>query len=113
MNSAGFAALRACARFRDPEKSRGAHAAAPIEIGADWAYRLAEGLRLAGEARERASGGSARFLDIRFGDLVGRELEQVRRIYDCFGMELRPEVESRMRRFQALSEPGERREAKG
>jgi hypothetical protein len=73
----------------------------PFEIGADWAYRLAEGLRLAGEARERARGGSARFLDIRFGDLVGRELEQVRRIYDGFGMELRPEVESRMRRFLA------------
>ncbi|HEY8156986.1 MAG TPA: sulfotransferase [Myxococcota bacterium] len=76
-------------------------AADPSEIGADWASRLAAGLRLASEARDRAGGGSARFLDIRFSDLVGREIEQVRRIYDHFGMELRPEAEARMRRYLA------------
>jgi len=77
------------------------YTADPIEIGADWASRLAAGLRLASQARDRSCGGSAQFLDIRFGDLVGRELEQVRRIYDHFGMELRPEAEARMRRFLA------------
>jgi len=76
-------------------------AADPFEIGADWTTRLAAGLRLASQARERSSGGSAQFLDVRFGDLVGRELEQVRRIYDHFGMELRSEAEARMRRFLA------------
>jgi len=76
-------------------------AADPFEIGADWASRLAAGLGLASRARERASGGSEQFFDVRFGDLVGRELEQVRRIYDHFGIELRSEAEARMRRFLA------------
>ena len=53
---------------------------------------------LASQARER-HGGAAQFLDVRFGDLVGREIEQVRRIYAHFEMPLRPEAEARMRRF--------------
>ncbi len=73
----------------------------PLEIGTDWAARLAAGLRLAGQARERQGGRTAQFLDVRFADLVGREIEQVRRIYDHFGMQLRPEAEARMRRFLA------------
>jgi hypothetical protein len=76
-------------------------AADPTEIGADWAARLAAGLRLASQARERHSGAAAQFLDIRFEDLVGREIEQVRRIYDHFEMVLGPEAEARMRRFLA------------
>jgi hypothetical protein len=73
----------------------------PHEIGADWAQRLAAGLRAASEARERAAPAAAQFLDVRFTDLVGRELEQVRRIYEHFGMDLRPEASERMRRFLA------------
>jgi len=79
----------------------GSDAVDPVEIGADWAGRLAAGLRLASDARERAAGGPARFFDLRFGDLMGRELEQVRRIYEHFGMQLLPEAEARMRRFLA------------
>jgi hypothetical protein len=74
-------------------------AADPFEIGADWADRLATGLRHASEVRERSGAGSGRFLDVRFSDLAGRELEQVRRIYEHFGMELRPQAEARMRRY--------------
>jgi hypothetical protein len=76
-------------------------AADPLEIGADWAARLADGLRLASQARERLGGGAAQFLDVRFADLVGREIEQVRRIYAHFEMPLHPEAEARMRRFLA------------
>ena len=36
----------------------GSDAVDPLEIGADWASRLAAGLRLASDARERASGGA-------------------------------------------------------
>jgi len=76
-------------------------AADPLEIGADWADRLAAGLRLASQARERQGGAAAQFLAVRFADLVGREIEQVRRIYAHFDMPLRPEAEARMRRFLA------------
>jgi hypothetical protein len=78
----------------------GSDAVDPVEIGADWATRLAEGLELASQARER-HGGGRRFLDVRFQDLVGREIEQVRRIYAHFEMALSPEAEQRMRRFLA------------
>jgi hypothetical protein len=73
----------------------------PREIGADWTARLAEGLRMTAEARDRAAGGAARFFDVRFSDLIGREIEQVRRIYDHFEMEFSAEADSRMRRFLA------------
>jgi hypothetical protein len=76
-------------------------AADPVEIGADWSARLVAGLRLASEARERAAGGAARFLDVRFDEFVGRELEQVCRIYAHFELELTDEAEARMRRFLA------------
>jgi hypothetical protein len=79
----------------------GSDAADPVEIGADWATRLAEGLQLFSQARERHGGGDRRFLDVRFQDLMGREIEQVRRIYAHFEMELTPEAEQRMRRFLA------------
>jgi hypothetical protein len=79
----------------------GSDAADPVEIGADWATRLAEGLALASRARERHGGGDRQFLDIRFQDLIGREIEQVRRIYAHFEMELSREAEQRMRRFLA------------
>jgi hypothetical protein len=79
----------------------GSDAVDPVEIGADWAERLATGLRLASAARERASGGAARFFDVRFRELVGHEIEQVGRIYAHFGLTLSPEAEARMRRFLA------------
>jgi len=73
----------------------------PREIGADWSERLATGLRLASEARDRAPGGPGRFFDLRFEELVGREIEQVRRIYAHCGWPLSAEAEARMRRFLA------------
>jgi hypothetical protein len=79
----------------------GSDAVDPREIGADWAERLAAGLRLMNAARERANGGAARFFDVHFRDLVGREIEQVRRIYAHFELPLLPEAEARMRRFLA------------
>ena len=79
----------------------GSDAVDPREIGADWAERLAAGLRLMSAARERANGGPARFFDVHFRDLVGREIEQVRRIYAHFELPLTPEAEARMRRFLA------------
>jgi hypothetical protein len=79
----------------------GSDAVDPVEIGADWAQRLAAGLRLASDARERASGGAARFFDVRFRELLGHEIEQVRRIYEHFGLALSSEAEARMRRFLA------------
>jgi hypothetical protein len=79
----------------------GSDAVDPREIGLDWTERLAAGLRLASEARERSSGGAARFFDVHFRDLVGREIEQVQRIYERFELTLSPEAEARMRRFLA------------
>ena len=79
----------------------GSDAVDPREIGADWSERLATGLSLASEARDRARGGAARFCDVRFHELIGDELGQVRRIYAHCGWELSAEAEARMRRFLA------------
>jgi len=37
--------------------------------------------------------------DVQFTDLVGNEIETIRRIYDHFGLSLSPEAETRMRRY--------------
>jgi hypothetical protein len=72
----------------------------PVAIGADWTRRLADGLERATAVRERACA-PGQVLDVHFRDLVGHEIETVRRIYVHFDMELTPEAERRMRRFLA------------
>ena len=73
----------------------------PLEIGADWTARLADGLERAIAVRDRAGLGRERVFDLQFGELVGDEIGAVRRLYAHFGMELGEEAEKRMRRFLA------------
>jgi hypothetical protein len=68
------------------------------EIGAEVADRWSTGLERALHAR-RDPRVDARFVDVRYQDLVDDPLAIVRRIYDRFDMTLSADAESRMRRF--------------
>lgn len=68
------------------------------EIGADWAERLAEGLRRAIDVRDSGALPLDRVVDVHYRDLLGREVETVRWIYERFGLELSDRAEERMRR---------------
>jgi len=68
------------------------------EIGAEVAERWSSGLERALHAR-RDPRVDARFVDVRYRDLVADPLAIVRRIYDRFDMTLSADAESRMRRF--------------
>jgi hypothetical protein len=73
----------------------------PREIGADWAERLADGLHRCAEARDSGALPLERVVDVHYVDLVGREIETVRWIYERFGLELPARAEERMRRHLA------------
>jgi hypothetical protein len=73
----------------------------PHEIGADWTARLAAGLARSMKVREGGLPPGAEVFDVHFAEFIRDEVGMVRRIYDRFGMELRAETESRMRRFLA------------
>jgi hypothetical protein len=75
----------------------------PVQIGSDWAERLARGLRMTMEVRDRASLGSDRVFDVQFRSFLGNEIETIRRIYEHFDLQWTNEVESRMRRFLAAN----------
>jgi hypothetical protein len=73
----------------------------PSEIGADWAERLADGLRRCAEVRDSGVLPLERVVDVHYAELVGREIETVRWIYERFGLELPAQAEERMRRHLA------------
>jgi hypothetical protein len=73
----------------------------PVEIGADWTQRLAQGLRSALEVRERRLVGRERVFDMHFSEFIGNEIGMIRRIYAHFELELSDEAEKRMRRYLA------------
>jgi hypothetical protein len=70
-------------------------------IGAEWAARLADGLRRAMTVREDLPAGTAPVFDMHFGEFIRDEIAMVRRIYEHFGLELSLDAEARMRRFLA------------
>jgi Sulfotransferase family len=71
----------------------------PGEIGADWAERLADGLRRAIDVRDSGALPLDRVVDVHYRELVGREIETVRWIYERFGLELSAPAEERMLRY--------------
>jgi hypothetical protein len=73
----------------------------PLEIGADWTLRLAQGLERAMDVRDRAGLDASRVFDVHFGEFMCDEVAMVRRIYAHFGLELTPAAEARMRAFLA------------
>jgi hypothetical protein len=75
----------------------------PLEIGADWSTRLAAGLAHTMDVRERRLLPEAQVFDVHFRDLVGHEIETIRRLYAHFGRTLSADAEARMRRFLAAN----------
>lgn len=76
------------------------------EVGADWAERLADGLRRTLEVRDAGGLPRERVVDVHYAGLVGREIDTVRWIYERFGLELSAEAEERMRRYLAANPAG-------
>ncbi len=68
----------------------------PIAVGRHWGGKMQRAMELCMDVRERHEG---RFIDVPYENLVTDPLVQVRRIYDFVGLELTPEVESRMREW--------------
>ncbi len=73
----------------------------PLEIGADWTKRLAEGLQAATDVRERRGLSEDRVLDVQFRDFMQDEIGMVRRIYEHFGLEFTLTFEARLSEFLA------------
>jgi len=73
----------------------------PVECGALWARKFAEGTRRSLQVRERL--GEERFLDLWFEDTVSQPLEEIRRIYDFIGMDLTAEATREMRAWQEFN----------
>jgi len=73
----------------------------PLEIGRDWAVRLAAGLNKTMAVRAGGALRPEQVFDLDFRSFVGNEIASIRRIYSHFGMELSDEAEARMRRFLA------------
>jgi hypothetical protein len=73
----------------------------PREVGADWTQRLAAGLNSAMDARDRAGLQGGQVLDVHFSELVGNEIQMIRRIYAHFEIPFTAEAERRMQRFLA------------
>lgn len=71
----------------------------PLEIGADWAARLARGLEKTMAVRERMKLPSSQVFDVAFPEFMRDEIGMVKRVYDHFGMTLSAEAEANMRRF--------------
>lgn len=71
----------------------------PPAIGRRWLDVWAEGLARAQRSRSARRG--ARFVDVRYPELVADPLGSVRAIYDAFGIELTAGAEARMRAYLA------------
>jgi len=71
----------------------------PIAVGSEVTSRWAEGIARALRARDRGCAPAAQFFDVFYTDLLRDPIGCVRRLYDHFGMELRPAAEERMQRF--------------
>lgn len=69
------------------------------EVGAFWSESWEDAMRKGIAFRESGRVAPERFFDMHFADLVPDPIAMVRRIYDHFAIELRPEAERRMRRF--------------
>lgn len=69
------------------------------EVGRQLSEGAVRGVTRAMEDRERL--GEARFLDVAYANLVADPVEQLRRIYDFLGTELRPATLERMEAFRA------------
>jgi hypothetical protein len=70
------------------------------EIGEEVSRRWANALERAMQVRS-AAGGSDRFLDVHYRDLLRDPLAVVRRVYARFGLPLLPDTEARMRQHLA------------
>jgi hypothetical protein len=73
----------------------------PGAIGADWAQRLAAGLRHTMEVRDAGVAPPGQVFDLHFHAFMKDPIGSVRTLYDDLGMTLSPEAESAMRGFLA------------
>jgi len=71
----------------------------PVEVGADWSARLAEGLSRSMAVRATPAFSASNAIDVHFHEFVSDALGVVRRIYEFFEMDLDAEAEGRMRAF--------------
>jgi hypothetical protein len=78
----------------------------PIAVGAEVTRRWAEGLARGQRARDAGCAPPARFLDVRYTDLVRDPIATVRLIYRQFDLRWSDAVEARMRHFLATNPRG-------
>jgi hypothetical protein len=77
------------------------------EIAREWSGWLCEGYDRAVDFRRRGVLPPSQVIDVQFRDFVRDPIAEVRRIYDHFGLELRPEVAVAMKDYVA-SNPSDR-----
>ena len=70
----------------------------PLRAGEQWARKFANGMQKTMAVREQM--GDERFLDLWFKDTVSQPLGEIRKIYAFLGMDLTPEAEAEMARWQ-------------
>ncbi len=75
----------------------------PVEIGADWSQRLAEGLMAAMQVRASGLAGHDQVFDVHLSEFLQDEIGMIRRIYAHFELKLSDEAETRMRRYLAAN----------
>jgi hypothetical protein len=73
----------------------------PLEIGADWAERLHEGLHRTMAVRDRGVCRPEQVVDLPYHALMRDPLGAIRGIYEHFGLALSDTAETRMRRYLA------------
>ena len=77
------------------------------EIALEWSHWLSEGYDRGVDFRSRGALPPSQVIDVQFRDFVRDPVFEVRRIYDHFGLELRPAVATAMKDYVA-SNPNDR-----
>ncbi|MEH6593349.1 MAG: sulfotransferase [Halioglobus sp.] len=72
------------------------------EAGRQWARKFANGMRHTMDVRRRV--GEDRFLDLWFRDTVSDPLREIRKVYAFLEMELTPEAQAEMEKWQAFNQ---------
>jgi hypothetical protein len=80
-------------------RSLASDAVDPVEIGADWSARLADGLARTSAVRDSGILPAERVFDLQFANFVGNEIPTIRALYHHFGLALSEAAEAGMRRY--------------
>lgn len=71
----------------------------PVEIAAEWAHYIMDGLDRSVTARENGAVRADQVLDINFRDFMSDQVGAVARVYDTFGMAFTDDVRTRVSDF--------------